>query len=278
MPGENFAGTKYPSSAPGFMEDYSAVTVASLFNLKGKVASVTGSSVGIGFAIAEAFAGAGADVALWYNSHEPSEKVKFLRDRYGVKVEAYRIPVTDITAVEDGIAQQIKDFGKIDIFIANAGVITDGHMIDQGEEEYEKMMGVNVKGAYFCAKTIGKHFKERKTGSLIFTASMSSHIVNVPQHHGLYNVSKAAVHHLMRNLAVEWAGFARVNSVSPGYVLTDLVHYAPEHLKDTWGKLTPMGRLGLPKEMAGAYIYLASDAASYTTACDIRVDGGYSAP
>lgn len=278
MPGGNFAGTKYPSVAPRYMEDNSDVTVASLFSLKGKVASVTGSSIGIGFAIAEAFAGAGADVAIWYNSHVPDQKVKYLRERYNVKVEAYRVQVTDEEAVEKAIAQQIKDFGKVDILVANAGVITEGLMIDQGEQEYEKMMGVNVKGAYFCAKAVGKHFKERGTGSLVFTASMSSHIVNVPQHHGLYNVSKAAVHHLMRNLAVEWAGFARVNSVSPGYVLTDLVHYAPEELKDTWDKLTPMGRLGLPKEMAGAYLYLASDAASYTTGADIRVDGGYSVP
>lgn len=274
---KNYAGIKYPSKSPDYTLD-DDVGVLDLFSLKGKVASISGSSGGIGYAIAEAFAHAGADIAVWYNSHNPEDKVKHLIEKYGVTARAYKVQVTDEKAVENAIAKQIQDFGKIDIFVANAGVNIESPLIDQAKEDRQKIFDVNVNGVYNCAIAVGKHFKERGRGSLIFTASMSSYIVNVPQRHGAYNVSKAAVRHLMKNLAVEWAGFARVNSVSPGYVLTDMVEYAPEDLKIEWCNLTPIGRIGLPKEIAGAYLYLASDAASYTTGADIQVDGGYTAP
>lgn len=274
---KNFSGVDYPAKAPSFALDEN-VKMPDLFSLKGKVASISGSSGGIGYAIAESYAQMGADVAIWYNSRDPAQKVKYLTEKYGVNVKAYKVPVTDKQAVDDAIEQQIQDFGKIDVFVANAGVIAEAPLADQTEPDWDKLVDVNVKGALFCAQAVGRHFKERGSGSLIFTASMSAYIVNVPQRHGCYNVSKAAVLHLMKNLAVEFAPFARVNSVSPGYCLTDLVHYAPKHLLDDWCSRTPLGRVGLPKEMAGAYVYLASDASSFTTGSDIKVDGGYSVP
>ena len=104
---------------------------------------------------------------------------------------------------------------------------------------------------------------------------MSAHIANVPKLQVAYNTAKAALLHMGRSLAIEWAGFARVNTVSPGYVETPLTASRSDELKQTWRTLVPVGRLALPREMVGAYLYLASDAATYTTGSDIIVDGGY---
>ncbi|KAF5210168.1 hypothetical protein E0198_003034 [Clavispora lusitaniae] len=107
------------------------------------------------------------------------------------------------------------------------------------------------------------------------TASMSGHIVNVPNYQTCYNASKAAVLHMSKSLAVEFAGFARVNTVSPGYTDTPLSDFVPTSQRAKWWGLTPMGREALPTELAGAYLYLASDLSTFTTGTDIRVDGGY---
>jgi len=107
---------------------------------------------------------------------------------------------------------------------------------------------------------------------------MSGHIVNIPQLQAAYNAAKAGVIHLCRSLAVEWVGFARANSVSPGYMATEISDFVPKETKDMWKDKIPMGREGEAHELKGAYLYLASDAASYTTGTDIIVDGGYCLP
>ncbi|CAN6594857.1 probable NADP-dependent mannitol dehydrogenase [Trichomonascus vanleenenianus] len=254
--------------------------VLDLFSLKGKVASVSGSSTGIGFAVAEAYAQAGADVAIWYNSHPTEEKAAELSKKYGVRVLAYKCQVTDPVAVEETVAKIAKDFGKIDIFVANAGVPwTKGPLIDPPDHsEWNKVVDLDLNGVYYCSKAVGRIFKQQGFGSLIFTASMSGHIVNFPQLQASYNAIKAAVVHLARSLAVEWAPYARVNSISPGYIATEISDFVPKDIKAKWWSLTPMGREGLPQELVGAYLYLASDASTYTTGSDIKVDGGYSAP
>lgn len=104
---------------------------------------------------------------------------------------------------------------------------------------------------------------------------MSATIVNVPQLQAAYNAAKAGVKHLSKSLAVEWAPFARVNSVSPGYIATKLSSFADPDVKAKWLQLTPLGREANPRELVGAYLYLASDASSYTTGADLNVDGGY---
>lgn len=254
--------------------------ILDLFSLKGKVASITGSSTGIGYAVAEGFAQAGADVAIWYNSHNVDDKAKALAEKYGVKVKAYKVAVTDPKAVEEAIAQQIKDFGKIDVFVANAGVPwTAGPLIDtENDDEWHKVINLDLNGVYYCAKYIGRHFREQGSGSFIATASMSGHIVNFPQMQACYNGAKAAVRHMCASLAVEWAGFARVNSVSPGYIATEISDFVDKETKAKWWSFTPMGREGEVQELVGAYLYLASNASTYTTGSDIRVDGGYTCP
>ncbi|KGR06859.1 hypothetical protein MG5_03877 [Candida albicans P57072] len=247
------------------------------FSLKGKVASVTGSSGGIGWAVAEGYAQAGADVAIWYNSHPADDKAEYLTKTYGVKSKAYKCNVTDFQDVEKVVKQIESDFGTIDIFVANAGVAwTEGPEIDvKGVDKWNKVVDVDLNSVYYCAHVVGPIFRKKGKGSFIFTASMSASIVNVPQLQAAYNAAKAGVKHLSKSLSVEWAPFARVNSVSPGYIATHLSEFADPDVKSKWLQLTPLGREAKPRELVGAYLYLASDAASYTTGADLAVDGGY---
>lgn len=254
--------------------------VLDLFSLKGKVASVTGSSSGIGYAVAEAYAQAGADVAIWYNSTPADEKAQHLAKTYGVKARAYKCNVANPEEVEAVIGQIESDFGTIDIFVANAGVPwTEGRSIEtEGYDSWNKIIDLDLSGVFYCAKTVGKIFKKNGRGSLVITASMSGHIVNVPQLQAPYNAAKAAVLHLSKSLAVEWAPFARVNTISPGYIATDISDFVEEDVKAKWWSLIPLGREGITQELVGAYLYLASNASTYTTGTDILVDGGYTAP
>jgi len=275
--GENFVGVKYPQATPAVIEE-TRDNVFQMFSLKGKVASISGSSGGIGYEVAKAFAQAGADIAMWYNSNPPEEKADYIRSKYGVKVQTYKVSVDDYKDVDKNIAQQIKDFGKIDIFVANAGVIWTGapSILDEdNNDNWDRVMKVNIDGVYNCAKAVGRHFRERGSGNLIMTGSMSGSIVNVPDTMAAYCVSKAAVVHFAKSLALEWAGFARVNSVSPGYVKGDMTKVKEKEGIENWGPLTPVGRMCDPRELVGAYLYLASDASTFTTGADIPVDGGY---
>lgn len=255
------------------------------FKLKGKVASVTGASGGIGYDVAIGLAEAGADVAMWYNSNPKiEEEVEGLSKKYGVKFKAYKCSVTDSVAVEKTIDQIVKDFGKIDIQVANAGVgwsngpileYTEKVGIEEADKQWNKVVDVDFNSIFYVARATGKYFKKQGHGSLILTASMSGHIINIPQMQAAYNAAKAAVIHLGKSLSIEWAAFARVNSVSPGYIETPLTDRLSQETRDTWLKYVPIGRLADPRELIGAYLFLASDASTYVTGTDIRVDGGY---
>ncbi|SCU77552.1 LADA_0A01046g1_1 [Lachancea dasiensis] len=266
--------------------------VLDMFSLKGKVAVVTGASSGIGYDVAIALAQAGADVAMWYNSNPHiTEVVGDISKKYGVTVRAYKCSVTSSKEVKSTIDQILKDFnGTIDIMVANAGVAwTQGAVLDmlaEGDEDacdeaWNKVVDVDLNGIYRVAKAVGPVFQKQglgnpnKKGTFVVTASMSGHVVNVPQMQAAYNAAKAGVLHLAKSLAVEWSGFARVNTVSPGYIATEITKFADSEQKQKWHKLTPMGREAMPRELVGAYLYLCSDASTYTTGTDIIVDGGY---
>lgn len=257
-----------------------AANILDLFSLKGKVASVTGSSGGIGWAVAEGFAQAGADVALWYNSHPIEDKTEHLAKTYGVRAKAYKCNLSDHEEVDKVVRQIEQDFGRLDVFVANAGVAwTEGPCIDvEGVEGWKKLIDLDLNTVYYCAKAAGRIFKKNGKGSFVITASMSGHAVNIPQLQAPYNAAKAALLMLNKSLAVEWAPFARVNSVSPGYIRTSITEHMDKELLKTWYRLIPLGRQAEPRELVGAYLYLASDASSYTTGTDILVDGGYTAP
>ncbi|KAG6096348.1 L-xylulose reductase [Claviceps sp. LM220 group G6] len=270
--------------------------VLPMFSLKGRTAIVSGAGAGIGLAAAQAFAEAGANVAIWYNSNKQALKeAESIEKTYGVKCKAYQVNVISAEAVDKAITDIVKEFnGRLDIFVANSGITwEEGAFIDGKVETARKVMAVNVDGVMWCAKSAGAHFRRQKeegttldgkplegflAGSFIATASMSGSIVNIPQLQAVYNGSKAAVIHFCKSLAVEWTGFARVNTVSPGYIKTDISNFAPKEMKEQWKNKTPMGREGLVSELKGSYLYLASDAASYTTGLDMIVDGGYCLP
>ncbi|KAH7353858.1 short-chain dehydrogenase [Plectosphaerella cucumerina] len=246
-------------------------------SLKGKVIAITGAADGIGAAVAEAMAEAGGNVALLYNSNPAAvERAENLAKAHGVKTSAYKVDVSDSTQVQSTIQAVVKDFGKIDVFVANAGMAISKPLLEQTLDEYRKQMSVNVDGVLFCSKYAGEVFKSQGFGNLIITSSMSAHIVNVPVDQPVYNSTKAFVTHLGKSLAREWREFARVNIVSPGFFDTKM-GAGPQALNEAY-RMAALGRQGHVKEIKGLYLYLASDASTYMTGSDLLIDGGYCLP
>lgn len=252
--------------------------IMDLLSLKGKVTVVTGAARGIGLAIAETFAEAGATVAL-VDYTDCSEQALALATRLKVCTKAFQCDVADLKRVEGTVQAIEKEFGTVDVFVANAGIVwKTGNIVDEVNRDgktWQTIMDVNLNGAYYCAQAVGRIFKKNGKGSFIVTSSMSASIVNIPMNLTPYNVSKAGVKHLAKSLAIEWAGFARANSISPGYCDTGLNDHLPRESRGKMWALIPAGREALPYEISSAYLYLASDAASYITGSDIVVDGGY---
>ncbi|ODV83567.1 hypothetical protein CANARDRAFT_29794 [[Candida] arabinofermentans NRRL YB-2248] len=250
--------------------------VLDMFSLKDKVAVVTGAAQGIGYVVAEALAQAGASVAFW-DLQDPTESAAKVAKETGVKCRSYQGDISNASSVEATVQQIEADFGRIDVFIANAGINipSESCLGDNANRVWNKVIDVNLNGCFYCCREVGKIFKKQGSGSIVMTASMSAHIINTPMNQAAYNSSKAAVKHLSKSLAVEFAGFARVNSVSPGYIATTINDVLPMHFKKRWWSVIPMGREGHPRELVGAYLYLASNASTYTTGTDIVVDGAF---
>jgi len=258
-----------------------STSLKDLFSLKGKVVVVTGASgpTGIGTEAARGCAEMGADTIITYASRKEGgeRNAKELSEKYGVKSEAFKCNVSDYKDVEALVAKVVEKYGKIDVFIANAGKTANAGILDSSVEEWEEVITTDLTGTFNCARAVGMHFKKRGTGSLVITASMSGHIANYPQEQTSYNVAKAGCIHLARSLANEWRDFARVNSISPGYIDTGLSDFIDAKTQAIWHSMIPMGRDGKATELKGAYVLLASDASTYITGADIVIDGGYTA-
>ncbi|KAF7542001.1 hypothetical protein G7Z17_g11824 [Cylindrodendrum hubeiense] len=250
-----------------------------LFSLKGKVIVVTGASGprGMGIEAARGAAEMGADVAISYSSRKEGadKNVEELIRDYGVKVKAYKLNVADYNDVERFVDEVVADFGKIDGFVANAGATANSGVVDGTAADWDHVIQIDLNGTAYCAKAVGAHFKKQGHGSFVVTASMSGHVANFPQEQTSYNVAKAGCIHLAKSLANEWRDFARVNSISPGYIDTGLSDFIDAETQELWRSMIPMGRNGDAKELKGAYVYLLSDASTYTTGADIVIDGGY---
>ena len=248
-------------------------------SLKGKVVIITGASgpKGMGIEAARGCAEMGADVAITYASRPDggNKNAEDLAKTYGVKAKAYKLDIGSYEACEKLVKDVINDFGKVDAFIANAGRTADAGILDGSVEAWHEVIQTDLNGTFNCAKAVGHHFKERSTGSFVITASMSGHIANFPQEQTSYNVAKAGCIHMARSLANEWRDFARVNSISPGYIDTGLSDFVDKKTQDLWKSMIPMGRDGDAKELKGAYVYFVSDASTYTTGADLIIDGGY---
>jgi NAD(P)-dependent dehydrogenase (short-subunit alcohol dehydrogenase family) len=248
------------------------------FSLKNQIAVVTGGGQGLGKVFCHAFADAGADVVVAeINEETGPETVKEI-ERKGRKALFVRTDITDSKNVAQMVDQVIAGFGKIDILMNNAGIVDWGEVENVEKDDWLKVMDVNVNGLFYCAQAVGRRMIEKGQGRIINIASMSAHIVNRPQCQASYNTSKAAVIHLTKSLAAEWAQYnIRVNSISPGYMGTDMAKPFFEDPKygEKWIDAIPMKRPGAPDELAGVAVFLASDASSYVTGADIVVDGGY---
>ena len=198
--------------------------VLSQFSLKNKIAIVTGGSRGIGLEIVRGLAEAGADVAFIYKtSQDTTQTAAKISKETGVRVQAYKSDVADRKTISATIDKIVNEFGKghLDVMVANAGVCANVDSLEYDETSWKHMNSVNYDGVMSTAQAAGKVFKKQGRGSLVITASVSAHLVNVPQTQAAYNSSKAGTLQLAKSLAVEWADFARVNCVSPGYVHTE---------------------------------------------------------
>lgn len=194
------------------------------FSMKDKVCIVTGGSRGIGFAVVQGLAEAGAHVVIVYRSNNQTIEATThaMAKQCGVKVIPRRCDVTDPTQVQDLVSYVCSELGRIDVFVANAGICYPQSLQEQSFDDYHEQMNVNVHSVVYCAKSIGPVFKSQGFGNLIITGSMSGEVVTVPVDHTTYNMTKAAVTHLGKSLAREWREFARVNIVSPGWIDTDM--------------------------------------------------------
>ncbi|KAM0197879.1 hypothetical protein ACHAPA_006424 [Fusarium lateritium] len=253
--------------------------ILDLLSLKGKVVVVTGASGprGMGIEAARGAAEMGADVAITYASRKEGadKNVEELIKEYGVKAKAYKLNAADYNDVERFVGEVVKDFGKIDGFVANAGATANAGVIDGSSSDWDHVIQIDLNGTAYCAKAVGALFKKQGHGSFVITSSMSGHIANYPQEQTSYNVAKAGCIHMAKSLANEWRDFARVNSISPGYIDTGLSDFIDTETQELWRSMIPMGRNGDAKELKAAYVYFLSDASTYTTGSDLIIDGGY---
>ena len=247
--------------------------------LDGKKIFVTGGARGIGQSIATALCEAGADVAIVdLDNAEAKKTAEALAADHGVKTMAIQADVTEPKQVDQMIETVLGEFGGLDAAFCNAGICMNIPAEEMCYGEWKKVIDINLSGVFLTAQAAGKVMLRNGGGSIINTASMSAHIVNVPQPQCSYNASKAGVIQLTKSLAVEWATRnVRVNSISPGYIGTDLVLESPslKPLIEQWNAMAPLHRLGRPDELQAIAVYLAGDTSAFTTGSDFVIDGAF---
>ncbi|MFC1822670.1 SDR family NAD(P)-dependent oxidoreductase [Thermodesulfobacteriota bacterium] len=246
------------------------------FDLTGKVAIVTGSSMGLGKAIAMAYGDYGADVILCARSTDLLEEVALKIREKGREALVVKTDVTKKKDVDAMVAAAMGKFGKIDILVNNSGISINNSIVHLSENDFDRVMDVNVKGYFLCAQAVGKIMTKQKSGKIINMASIFGN-VSLPQT-SLYTISKAAIIGLTKACAIEWAGLnIQVNALSPGFIDSGMGVKSKEEYGSFIEKFMPAGRYGREEEIVGAAIYLASPVSDYTTGSVMLVDGGWSA-
>lgn len=246
------------------------------FDLSGQVAIVTGGNRGIGLAIAEGLASAGASVVIGNRTGDQGEQAAEALRRKHLKAHAIPVDVSKRESVHKMVSAVLDKFQKIDILVNSAAIILRKPIAEITDGEWHSLLDTNLNGVFICCQEVGWHMIERKQGKII---NISSNIIQPLQSgRGVYAVTKAAVTQLTRVLAFEWAQYnVHVNAIAPGPTITDLNRkFFEEHPEDLKARIQsmPIGRMGKPQDHIGAALLLASSASDFITGQTIFVDGG----
>nr|WP_122013087.1 glucose 1-dehydrogenase [Maliibacterium massiliense] len=246
-----------------------------LFSLEGKVILLTGAGGGIGCVLAKGMADVGATMALCDIAPEPLERVYDDIIKDGGSAAQYRLDVSDMQSIHACVAQVMEDYGRIDVLVNCAGINKREGFLDVAEETYDRIMNINLKGVYFLSQEVAKHMMAQKHGNIINMCSHNS--VGMLGGCSVYGATKSALTALTRSMAVEWAQYGiRANAIAPGHIITPLTTVTWEHPERSryLRERIAMRRPGLPEEILGLTIMLASDASSYMSGMMCHVDGG----
>jgi 3-oxoacyl-[acyl-carrier protein] reductase len=241
--------------------------------LKGKVALVTGAAQGIGKAIALLLARNGADMVVSdINLEKAEETAKEIR-AIGPKAMAIKVDVANLSDVERMVTGILEKLAKIDILVNNAGITRDKLILRMTEQDWDAVLGVNLKGTFNCTKAVVRHMAKQRSGKIVNIASVVGEMGNAGQAN--YSASKAGVIGLTKTIAREYAQRGiNVNAIAPGYIETPMTEALPEKAKEELKKLIPMERLGKPEDVAEAVLFLVSEESSYVTGQVLNVNGG----
>lgn len=242
--------------------------------LENKVALVTGAGRGIGRAIAIALAKEGAEVVINYNgSEERAKEVKQTIEENGGKASIYKCNVSDFEACEAMIKDIVKEHGRLDILINNAGITKDGLIMKMKEEDFDSVLNVNLKGTFNTIRHSARQMLRQKSGKIINISSVSGILGNAGQAN--YAASKAGVIGLTKTMARELGSRGvTVNAIAPGFVDTEMTGVLSEEIRENACRQIILGRFGKPEDIANVAVFLASDKADYITGQVISVDGG----
>ncbi|WP_338753640.1 3-oxoacyl-ACP reductase FabG [Bacillus sp. FJAT-52991] len=241
--------------------------------LKEKVAIITGAANGIGLAAAELFAKEGAKVVIAdFDEELGTKRVQELTEK-GYDVAFSKVNVVDRDSVDAMVKLTIDRYGHVDILVNNAGITRDGMLWKLSAEDFQRVLDVNLKGVFNCTQSVIPHMISQGSGRVINTSSVSGVYGNVGQTN--YAAAKAGVVGMTKSWAKELGRKGiNVNAVAPGFVETSMVATVPEKILDQLKTTIPLGRLGSPKDVANAYLFLASDESNYVNGITLHVDGG----
>lgn len=242
--------------------------------LVGKVALVTGGSRGIGSAVALKLAENGADVAINYAGNTAAaEEVKAAVEKLGRRAMLVQGSVADTDGVQAIVNQVVKELGRLDILINNAGITRDGLLMRMKEADWDAVLETNLKGVFNCSKAVMRTMMKQKSGRIVNMASVVGEMGNAGQAN--YAAAKAGVIGFTKSLAKEVASRGiTVNAVAPGFIATDMTKVLTDDQKAEMAKTIPLGRAGQPEDVANAVLFLVSDEAAYITGQVLNVDGG----
>lgn len=246
------------------------------FKLDGKVALITGGTRGIGLATARALGDAGA--RLFVSSRNDGKEVEKALSALGYDATFIAADLTDPQAPAAIISDVLEQTGRLDVLINNAGVALHGDSAEFSDEDWQRVMSLNVDAVFRCCRAAIPAMRAQGGGAIVNVGSMSGIASNIPQNQVAYNSSKAAVHMMTKSLASELAlDNIRVNALAPGYIQTDMSQGGIDNPEwfPVWRDMTPMQRVGQPEEVAMAALFLASPASSYVTGDILVIDGGY---